>query len=269
MSLFESLVMGIIQGLTEFLPVSSSGHLALLGMIFSGSSSIDFTFLLHIGTFLATIVFFRHELVAMIKSLAPKNKHMKGERHMVLALIIATAVTGPIGLILEPKLDKFSNSLVMLGCSFLLTTVVLSAAEFFSGNRGKRDPFTMSYWRAAFIGLAQGIAVLPGLSRSGATIAGGMGIGLSREKATRFSFFLALPIIFVGALKDGVALAAGELVLPGFWICLVGFVASFVAGYLAIRFMIDLVRRVKLYWFAGYTAVLGIVLLVLHFTGIA
>lgn len=265
MGLFQGLIMGIVQGLTEFLPVSSSGHLALLNLVFTQNGGIDFTFLLHLGTFLATVVYFRHDLADMLRSLLPKNKHMVEERRLFLYLMIATAITGPIGLVLEPKLDAFASSLLVLGIAYLVTTVVLASAEYFTGMREGIEVSEMGWGRAAFIGLAQGIAVIPGISRSGATIAGGMTAGLNREKATRFSFLLALPIIAAGALMDGVDLVQGQLALPGFWVCAVGFVASAIFGYIAIAVMIDLVKRIKLYWFAAYTAVLGIILLALHF----
>lgn len=266
MGLLQGLIMGIVQGLTEFLPVSSSGHLALLNLVFTQSGGIDFTFLLHLGTLLATIIYFRQDIGSMLQSLLPKNKHMVEERKLFFYLMVATAVTGPLGLLLEPKLDAFSESLLVLGFAYLGTTVVLSAAEYFTGKRDSIEISKMGWFRAALVGLAQGIAVIPGLSRSGATIAGGMGVGLSREKATRFSFLLAIPIIVAGALKDGVDLAQGQLALPGLWVCVIGFIASAVFGYIAIAVMIDLVKRIKLYWFAAYTAVLGTVLLVLHFT---
>lgn len=266
MGLFQGLIMGIVQGLTEFLPVSSSGHLALLNLVFTESGGIDFTFLLHLGTFLATVIYFRQDILNMFKSLLPKNKHMVEERKLFFYLMLATAITGPIGLLLEPKLDAFSQSLLVLGIAYLVTTAVLAGAEYFTHERKGIEISQMGWRRAALVGLAQGIAVIPGISRSGATIAGGMGVGLNREKATRFSFLLAMPIIAAGALMDGIDLIQGQLALPGFWVCLIGFITSAVFGYIAIAVMIDLVKRIKLYWFAGYTAILGVILLVLHFT---
>lgn len=263
--ILESLVMGVVQGLTEFLPVSSSGHLALLNLIFGNKSgNIDFTLLLHIGTLIATFVFFWRDIVDLLKSLLPRNKAMVGERRMLLALLVATLVTGPIGLVLEPKLNALSTSLLALGISYLMTTIILCGAEYFTGNKGTRTPENMGIVRAALVGLFQGLAVVPGISRSGSTIAGGMVAGLNREKSTRFSFLLAIPIILAGGLKDAVDLVQGQVVLPGALVCVVGFLAATVVGYLAIRFMVDVVKRIKLYWFAGYTALLGIVLLVLH-----
>lgn len=266
MSVFQALVMGIVQGLTEFLPVSSSGHLAILNLLFKSSDgSIDFTLLLHLGTLVATLIFFWKDIVALLSSLLPKNKNMVGERRMLLALLIATAVTGPIGLLLEPKLNALSSSLLALGIAYLGTSLILCGAEYFTKNKEKVTPENMGIARAALVGLFQGVAVVPGISRSGSTIAGGMMAGLNREKATRFSFLLAIPIIAVGGLKDALDAFQGQIVLPNAFICIIGFVASLIAGYLAIRFMVDLVKRIKLYWFAGYTAILGVVLLVLHF----
>lgn len=269
MSVIESLILGIVQGLTEFLPVSSSGHLAILNLIFgSTEGGLDFTLLLHVGTLLATFAFFWRDILDLLKSLLPKNKHMVAERRMVLAILVATAVTGPIGLLLEPKLDALSTSLLALGIGYFVTTIMLCAAEYFTGNKGTRTPENMGVVRAAIVGLIQGIAVVPGISRSGSTIAGGMAVGLSREKATRYSFLLAIPVILAGALKDGINVIQGEIVLPSALICIVGFVASTIAGYFAILFMVDLVKKIKLYWFAGYTAILGTVLVVLYYIGL-
>ena len=268
MTFLQSLIMGVVQGLAEFLPVSSSGHLALLDLLFHiKDGGIAFSVLLHVGTLLAAIVYFRKDIFDLLRSLAPKNKEMKAERRMVLYILIVTLVTGPIGLLFNGPMDALSKNLVVLGLCFIGTTVVLSAAEYFTHNSGKREPESLGPVRAAFIGLVQGIAVLPGLSRSGTTIAGGMATGMSREKATRFSFLISLPIIASAALLDGIHVLKGTATLPSASICLVGFIASAVAGYFAIAFMIDLVKRVKLYWFAGYTFILGTLLLVLHFFG--
>lgn len=266
MEVFLSGFMGLIQGLTEFLPVSSSGHLAIFNYFFpEAGGSLDYTFLLHIATLLAIIVYFRADLKAMILSLLPQNKEMKKERMMFLYLVIATAITGPIALYLEPKLDAFSSNLLILGIAYIATTILLVAAEYFTGEKASREAEEIGGWQAAFVGLAQGAAVVPGLSRSGTTIAAGMAMGLSRAQAARFSFLLIIPIVLAGAIKDGANLLQGELVIPGFFASLVGFVVAAVSGYFAIVFMIDVVKKITLYWFAFYTALLAILLIVLHF----
>lgn len=269
MSELYAIALGIVQGLTEFLPVSSSGHLAIFNLVFPNQGgSMDFTFLLHVATLLATLIYFRKDIWDMLKSLLPKNKDMVKERKMLFYLLIATVITGPIGLLLEPRLDAFSSNLLVLGVAYLITTVVLAAAEYFSEKSARVEPFEMGPVRAALVGLAQGIAVIPGISRSGSTIAGGMAIGLNRAEATRFSFLLVIPIILAGALKDGFDLVQGYLVLPGFIPSALGFLAAFIAGYFAIAVMVELVKRIKLYWFAAYTAILGVVLLSLNFFNI-
>lgn len=268
MTFLQSLIMGVVQGLAEFLPVSSSGHLALLDMFFPiKDGGIAFSVLLHVGTLVAAIVYFRKDIFDLLRSLSPKNKEMKAERRTVLSILIVTLVTAPIGLLFNGPMDALSKNLVVLGLCFIGTTVVLSAAEYFTHNSGKREPESLGPVRAAFIGLVQGLAVLPGLSRAGMTIAGGMATGMSREKATRFSFLVSLPIIAAAALLDGLHVIKGTAVLPSASICAVGFIASAVAGYFAIAIMIDLVKRIKLYWFAGYTFILGVILLALHFFG--
>lgn len=266
MDLLISAFMGILQGLTEFLPVSSSGHLAIFNYFFpDAGGSIDFTFLLHIATLFAILVYFRQDLINMLRSLLPKNKDMKQERKMFLYLIIATAVTGPLALFLEPKLEALSSSLLVLGLAYIGTTLLLVAAEYFTGEKASRDAEEIGGWQAAFVGFAQGAAVLPGLSRSGTTIAAGMAMGLSRAQAARFSFLLIIPIVVAGALRDALDLVQGELMLPGFWASLIGFLAAAISGYFAIVFMIDVVKKIKLYWFAAYTALLAVILLGIYF----
>lgn len=263
MSPVQSLILGIVQGFTEFLPVSSSGHLAILNLVFGAKDGgIDFSFFLHVATLLATFAYFWRDILEMLQSLLPQNKHMVAQRKTVLYIVVACLITGPIGLLIEPELEFMSGSLLFLGCAYIVTTVVLCSAEYFTNHKARLETENLGPLRAAGVGLAQGLAVIPGVSRSGSTIAGGMAMGLSREAATRFSFLLGMPIIIVGALKDGIDLAQGQIVLPSFWVSVIGFVAAAVSGYIAIAWMIKLVKHVKLYWFALYTGLLGIGLIV-------
>lgn len=263
MGIVQALIMGIVQGLTEFLPVSSSGHLSILNLFYgtSGDSGLDFSFFLHLATLIAAMVYFRRDIVGLITCWLPKNRHMVEYRKMFKFLIVACLVTGPIGLALDDRLGALASSTLALGLSYLFTTVMLSLTEYLTTKSAHNEIDSLSTPKSAFIGLAQGIAVIPGISRAGATIAGGMVAGLSKQEATRFSFLVGLPIILLGALKDGVGLMQGTIVLPSVTICAVGFAASAVTGYLAIAWMIRYVEHIKLYWFAAYTAVLGIALI--------
>ena len=298
MEYLVAVVQGLIQGLTEFLPVSSSGHLALANLIFGHdlAGGVSYSFLLHVATFVAACVYFRKDIKELIicwticlhrpqnegegiaqgrprpratgfSSLRLKHTHMAHQRRLFFMLIVACVVTGPIGLLLEPRLDFMSSSLVWLACGFFATTVVLSFAELLTHTRQKGRLSDLTFAKAGIIGLLQGLAVLPGLSRSGATISGGMFGGLRKDEATRFAFLVGLPIILMGALKDGIALLKGSVTLPAAGVCLVGFLVAGLSGYGAISWMISSLKKVRLYWFALYTAVLGSVLLVLASIG--
>lgn len=267
MTWFQSAIMGVIQGLTEFLPVSSSGHLAIINLFFgtSGDAGFDFSFFLHVATLLAAIVYFWRDIIDLTRSLLPSNKHMVTERKTVWYLVLACLVTGPMGLLLDDSLGELSSSTLALGIAYIGTTILLSATEYYASHHDRKALDQLRPTNALFIGLAQGIAVIPGISRAGSTIAGGMLVGLSKKAATRFSFLVGMPIILAGALKDGLDIMAGQIILPPFEISLVGFIAAAISGYLAIAWMIAYVSRIKLYWFAAYTGVLAVVLLIISF----
>lgn len=274
MEYFVALILGLVQGLTEFLPVSSTGHLALVNLIFGKdvAGGISFSFFLHTATLIAATIYFRRDLLGLLTCWLPKNDHRTKDRHLFMMLIVACLITGPIGLVLEPFLEPMSDSLPILACGFFATTVVLCGSEWLSQtrqsrNRRKGKITDMTWKNAALVGLFQGIAVIPGLSRSGSTISGGLLGGLRKEEATRFAFLVAFPIIILGAAKDGIGLLKGSVVLPSFWVCLIGFIAAGISGYLAISWMISSLKKVSLYWFGLYTVVLGCLLLTLWFIG--
>ncbi|MDR1776064.1 MAG: undecaprenyl-diphosphate phosphatase [Actinomycetes bacterium] len=263
-----ALVMGLAQGLTEFLPVSSSGHLSLLNLAFGRDTEagIEFTFFLHIATLIASLVYFRQDIARLIVAWKRENERsMAGERRICVFLIVGCLITGPMGLLLEDKLAPIAGNIRLLGGAFLLTTIVLVVAERLLQEHPHRQMNNLGLLCSAIVGFAQGCAVIPGLSRSGSTIAGGMLTGMSREQSTRFSFLLGIPIIIAGALKDGLDLARGQLTLPPMGACVIGFIAAAVAGYFAIAWMIKLVQKTQLYWFAGYTFILGVCLIVASF----
>jgi undecaprenyl-diphosphatase len=195
---------------------------------------------------------------------------MAADRRVGIYLLIGCAVTGPMGLLLEDKLGFIAGNYRYLGIAFLLTTVVLCLAEYLTLRRQRAhtkesELAQMGWLCAAFVGFTQGCAVIPGLSRSGSTIAGGMSVGLSRKEATRYSFMLSLPIIVAGAARDGLGLMTGSLVLPPLGVSILGFVVAGVSGYFAIVWMLRLVQNTQLYWFAAYTAAVGMLLIGISF----
>lgn len=263
MSLIEAVVLGVVQGITEFLPISSDGHLALGTQLMGREPDLTFVVFLHAATLIAMYVYFRTDILRLVAALHPRNAaRSAGDRQLILLIIAGTLVTGVVALAVEPVVEPMSDSPTWVGIWFLSTAFVLLIGEALS----RRAPVTpaaerLGFVRVAFIGLMQGLAVLPGLSRSGSTIAAGMLAGLSRESAARFSFLLGIPIITVAALKDLAELVTGQAALPPFWTSAAGFCAASVSGYLAIYALLRLVRTTRLYGFAAYTAVLGAILL--------
>jgi len=264
-----AIVMAVVQGATEFIPVSSSGHMAIISYIARVPEPIDFIFFLHIPSLIAAVIYFRKDIKDFALSWLPKNaENMAPQRRVTVFLVVAMLVTGPIGLAFSGRLDQWSTSLLVLGAMFIVTALMLVSSEYVLARaKLTRSMDKLTPARAALIGLVQGLAVIPGISRSGSTIAAGLWVGLSRPQAARFSFLLSIPVVIAGSLRDIVRLFQGELVLPTFWISAVSFVVAGVVSYLVIAWMIRLVSKTNLNWFAVYAAFLGIVLIVLHFAG--
>jgi len=253
MNWIEAIVLGLIQGLTEFLPVSSSGHLEIAKSIFgiAPETNFYFTVAVHGATVLSTLVVFWREIIALIKGTL-KFK-MNEETSYVLKIILSMIPVGIAGLLLQDHIEKmFDGDIVFVGFMLIITSILLAFAHFVR-KRGRN----IGYLNAFIIGLAQAIAVIPGISRSGATISTGLMIGNSKNEVAKFSFLMVLiPILGANFLK----VVSGEMntASNGFGIILIGFITAFASGYLACRWMIGLVRRSKLIWFSAYCAVIGL-----------
>ena len=268
MTVFEAIIQGILQGVTEFLPVSSSGHIALF-QYFTGMSEESTGLvmaLLHLGTLAAVFIAFWDTIWDLIKeafkmlgeifTLKFTLKNMNDARKMIMMLIVATL---PL-LIVYPFKDYYDKALevggmIFLGCCFLYTSAILFIAD--RKDNGKKDIKEMKYTNALIIGFFQTIALFPGVSRSGSTIGSSLFTGFSKEFAVKFSFILGIPAILGGCLvefKDAFEGAVSVEVLP----MIVGFVVSAVVGYLSIKMINWLVKTDKFRVFAYYTLVLGI-----------
>jgi len=268
-SILDAVILGIVQGLTEFLPISSDGHLALTYWALGMTPDLTFEVFLHGATLLAMLVYFRADIVRLLSSLAPRNKgRAASDRRLVALIAVGTLVSGVVALTLKPYVEPLSADLRWVGLFFLVTAALLTAAEMLSARVApvpRTSALTMP--RSVGIGLMQGLAVLPGLSRSGSTIAGGMFSGLSREKAARFSFLLGIPIITLASVVDTADVLQGNSSLPPLPVSLAGFAAAGVSGYLAVWGLLKFVRKHRLYGFAIYTAALGAILLLSTMAG--
>lgn len=257
MSLIEAIILGFVQGLTEFLPVSSSGHIELVKSIFGAEikEGLLFTVVLHAATALSTLVVFRKEIINIIKGVLSFkwNDETKYAWFIVLSMIPAACV----GLFLDDKIEAFFTGKVGLVALMLLVTGVVLFISDRVKSTGKEE---LTGSKSIIMGIVQAIAILPGISRSGSTIVTGVLMGLDRTKAARFSFIMVLPLIGgVAAKKMLDFLEQGEAAresLPVMEMS-VGFVAAFVSGLFAIKWMIKLVEKSQLKWFAYYCFLVG------------
>lgn len=304
MSLLETIFMGIVQGLTEFLPVSSSGHLALFKIMFGIETETGMLFdvLLHFGTLVAictvfykdvakliteglyilknsliNVAIFFHNSFIQIKNHLKKDKLLKEEldlgtyhpvanssyRKFVLLVIVSTIPTGIIGIIGKDMVEMASKILIVPGICLIITAILLFVADITKG--GEKLPKDITYSNAFIIGIVQGVATLPGISRSGSTITACLLSGFNRSFAVKYSFIMSIPAILgamVLELKDlsVVALSAGEIVSY-----IVGMVIAGVVGYVCIKMMLAVVRNKKFKFFAVYCLIIGLISIIGHF----
>lgn len=256
MSYLEAIVLGIIQGLTEFLPVSSSGHLEIAKVLFGDNrvpkESLTFTVVLHFATALSTMFVFRKEVFEILKGLFQFKWNEESQFSVKIIISMIPAVI--IGLMFEKQLEAFFNgNLLMVGFMLLITALLLLLAD-----KAKNTNNAVSFKNALIIGISQAIAMLPGISRSGATISTSVLLGVDRTKAARFSFLMVVPLIFGKVGKD---IMGGEINFYGDQIGVmgIGFIAAFLSGLIACNWMISLVKNSKLYYFAIYCFIVGIV----------
>ncbi len=259
MSILEAIVLGIVQGLTEFLPVSSSGHLEIVKSLFPGNSipeeSVLFTVILHGATALSTIVIYRKDIVALFKGLM--KFQWNDETKFVSFIVLSMIPAGFVGLLFEDQITGlFDENLTLVGAMLIITSLLLLLAD-----RAKKTHKKVSTFEAFVIGISQAIAILPGISRSGATISTSVLLGIDRDKAARFSFLMVIPLILGKMLLDVKDVASGEVVIDdsSFLPLVLGFIAAFIVGLFACRWMIALVKRAKLTYFAIYCFVVGII----------
>lgn len=255
------MVLGIVQGLTEYLPVSSSGHLAIGSHLFGieGEENLAFTVLVHVATVCSTLVVLWKEIDWILKGLF--KFEMNAETKYFLNIVVSMIPIGIVGVFFKDAVEKvFGSGLLIVGCMLLLTSALLIFSYF--AKPRQREHISMK--DAFIIGLAQACAVMPGLSRSGSTIATGLLLGNKKESLAQFSFLMVIPPILGEALLDVLKMVKGDdafgdiSALP----LVVGFVAAFVSGCVACKWMINIVKKGKLVWFGVYCAIAGAVTII-------
>lgn len=274
MTLFESIILGLVQGLAEFLPISSSGHLAALQYIFGidGSNVLTFTVMLHFGTLVAIFVVYWKDIVDLVKELFATIKDIctgqgvqvnkNDTRKLGFMIITASVPTAIIGLLLNDFFESLYARMTVIGVCLIITGCGLFFAERYGG--GKRTIKDMNFRNAFFIGLCQSVAIMPGISRSGATMIGGLACKFDRAFAVRYAFLISIPSVLgafllevpeaVRSVSDGTGMSLGVM--------LAGIAVAAISGYAAIKVMIKAVTNKKLMYFSVYTWIAGAALII-------
>lgn len=266
MTLLQGILLGIVQGFTEFLPVSSSGHLTLVSALMDLPSDILFTVIVHLGTLLAVIIAFWGDIVKLVKGLLGllfdklKTRDIPSRR-LVIMLIVATLPLA-IGALLEDYVEAMFQSTLFVGFALIITAIVLFLADRHAS--GYKTASNASYKDAAIVGFAQLCALFPGISRSGSTICAGLFTGFGKDFAVRFAFLLSIPAVagsFVFKLPDLMDAAIGSISpLP----YIAGFISALISGYLAIKLVTLLMKKGSFRYFAYYCATVGVVTVILN-----
>ena len=270
MDILQGIIIGIVQGLTEFLPVSSSAHLVFIQNLLGVESSLAFDTFLHLGTLIAVVWFFRYDIYRMLKSWwlslgdIVQGRFREGfyddpYKRLAWYVILATIPVGIVGVLFEDSVDALFSGALYVPAFFLFVTgtILYLSQRMPSGNINYNN---ISKKEALFMGLGQACAILPGLSRSGTTIAAGLTIGLDKEFAAKFSFILSIPAILGAFLLQ--AKDIGSAMDANFLPVMLGFVASIIAGYMAIKWMLDLIQNRNLDIFSYYCWLMGLIVFI-------
>ena len=260
MDAFEFVLLGIVQGLTEFLPISSSGHLELMKAILGNNAmpeeSLLTTVILHFATALSTLVVFRKDVMGLLNGIF----QFKNNESLIFSIkiILSMIPGGLVGFFLEEEIESlFQNSVLLVGFMLMITAGLLLLAD-----RAKTREKGVSFSNSILIGIAQAIAIIPGISRSGATIATSVFLGIDRVKATRFSFLMVIPLIF-GKIANDLLYGKIHVQNNNFIAMGLGFVAAFITGIIACKWMIVLVKKARLFPFGIYCFIVGLLAIII------
>lgn len=272
MTWWQVIVLAIVQGLTEFLPVSSSGHLAIVSRVFfAGDAGASFTAVTQLGTEVAVLVYFARDIVRIVKAWVNGlfvQAHRNADYRLGWYVIIGTIPIGVAGLLFKDEIRTGARNLWVIAIALIAFSAVIAAAEYY--GRQVRHVEQLTWRDSVIVGLSQCLALLPGVSRSGATISAGLFLGIDRATAARFGFLLAIPAVFASGLfslpdafhpsGDGMSASGPQL--------LVATVIAFVVGFAAVAWFLKFLTRHNMYWFVGYRVALGAVVLALLGAGV-
>ncbi|NJC88286.1 MAG: undecaprenyl-diphosphate phosphatase [Desulfuromonas sp.] len=262
MTFFDAILLGIVQGITEFLPISSDGHLAIVQHYLPNfeQPGLLFDVMLHVGTLGAILLYFQRDVGRLLAALWRRTTEARRDRRLLFLIVVASVPTAIIGLALKHSVERWMENMLVVGSMLILTGTLVFVGERYRRG-GRRTEVALTATDAVLTGIAQGLAVLPGLSRSGSPIATLLFRGVDGETAARFSFLMAIPAVGGAALlslKDLETLPTGDL--P---VYLAGTAVAFVVGLFAIRLLLDVIRRQRLVWFAIYCWLIGGALLII------
>ncbi len=273
MSNLQAILLGIFQGIAEFLPISSSGHLVLLQNIFNvEEGELFFTVMLHFGTLLSVFIVYFKDIVKIVISffqiisdLFNKGRLILDDEFRVLAImiIIGTIPTGIIGILFEDLFESLYSSLLAVGIALIITGILLMVSE--KVNSGKKQARDITFLDAIIIGTFQGFAIIPGVSRSGSTIVGGLFRGLDKKIATKFSFLLSIPAILAASLLQLLKVFSGNSSVVFSLPLLIGVALSTITGIFAIKLLVKVLEKGKLYYFSYYVWIVGIVIIITQY----
>lgn len=266
MDLLVSILLGIVQGLTEFLPISSSGHLIVLHDIFNLQTidNLIFDVALHLGTLVALLIFFYNDIIryfqAFLKSFMKWNLKDDLDQRIAWLILISMIPAGIVGYFFENIIEQIFRSVWVVAIALILVGVLFFIFEKYS--KKEKDLVSLNWLKVFLLGLAQAVALIPGVSRSGITIITGLGINLKREVATRFSFLMSIPIIFVAGVKKLIDLTQMQIVFIDFVALILGFLSALLVGYLTIKYFLQFVKKYSLNIFGIYRIFIGVILLI-------
>lgn len=265
MDILKIIILAIVQGLTEFLPVSSSGHLALAEYLLGiESPGVTLEVFLHFGTFMSVLVIFWKDIAKIIIAFFgnvwkvwkyPSVMKENEDFAMAIYIILSMIPAGIVGVLFEEQIDGFFDNILMVGIALIVTGTVLFLTQW-----AQNEKRPLNWWRTILMGIAQAIAVIPGISRSGSTVSTGMFLGMPREKVAKFSFLMALPLIFGATImKAKAALATEGFIWSGI---IIGTVTAFLFGYFAVKWLLRAIIKGRLYMFGFYCLILGFIAII-------